>query len=165
MKSAPPIAPPGCPDLAFSTIAADRIRMLSATRVSSDLVTIRDCMLLYFYVLASQPGPTFGAHPGRIGRICTTRPVTGRKYMERRTKPKIFLPSFLILLVRIERARLHTGPPPQSRVRWYKFNTNPVYPTCLSAKISSFRTFPGHKARSLRSSALPKRGYRTSCPS
>ena len=30
MNSAPPIAPPGCPELAFSTIAADRIRMLSA---------------------------------------------------------------------------------------------------------------------------------------
>jgi hypothetical protein len=31
MKSAPPIAPPGCPDLAFSTIAADNIlRALAA---------------------------------------------------------------------------------------------------------------------------------------
>ena len=32
MKSAPPIAPPGCPDLAFSTIDTARIRILSAAR-------------------------------------------------------------------------------------------------------------------------------------
>jgi hypothetical protein len=32
MKSAPPIAPPGCPDLAFSTIEAARILILSAAR-------------------------------------------------------------------------------------------------------------------------------------
>ena len=30
MKSAPPMAPPGCPDLAFSTMAAASILMLSA---------------------------------------------------------------------------------------------------------------------------------------
>ena len=41
MKSAPPIAPPGCPDLAFSTMAAERMRILSAAR----LVTLL-CMLL-----------------------------------------------------------------------------------------------------------------------
>ena len=29
-KSAPPIAPPGCPDFAFSTIDAAKIRILSA---------------------------------------------------------------------------------------------------------------------------------------
>ena len=34
-KSAPPIAPPGCPELAFSTIEAARIRMLSAARFIS----------------------------------------------------------------------------------------------------------------------------------
>src|SRR5260221_7901895 len=32
MKSAPPIGPPGCPDLAFSGIATDRTRMLLAMR-------------------------------------------------------------------------------------------------------------------------------------
>ena len=35
IKSAPPIAPPGCPLLARSTIEAARIRMLSAARVIS----------------------------------------------------------------------------------------------------------------------------------
>jgi hypothetical protein len=30
MKSAPPMAPPGCPDFAFSTIARDKILILSA---------------------------------------------------------------------------------------------------------------------------------------
>jgi hypothetical protein len=34
MKSAPPIAPPGCPELAFSTIDAARIRILSAAFTS-----------------------------------------------------------------------------------------------------------------------------------
>lgn len=35
MKSAPPIAPPGCPDLARSTIEAANMRMLSAARFIS----------------------------------------------------------------------------------------------------------------------------------
>lgn len=40
MKSAPPIAPPGWPDFAFSTIAADRILMLSAALFISCLLFI-----------------------------------------------------------------------------------------------------------------------------
>ena len=39
-KSAPPIAPPGCPLFAFSTIAADRIRILSAARFIRSVVCI-----------------------------------------------------------------------------------------------------------------------------
>ena len=47
IKSAPPIAPLGCPDLAFSTIAAVKMRMLSAA-LSNILLAI-----LNFYKVLS----------------------------------------------------------------------------------------------------------------
>jgi hypothetical protein len=48
MKSAPPIAPPGCPDFAFSTIEAARIRILSAAFINTELVAI---VIVVFYHL------------------------------------------------------------------------------------------------------------------
>src|SRR6056297_3472520 len=46
MKSAPPIAPPGWPDLAFSTMAADKMRILSAA-----LVLICLLIFLFFFII------------------------------------------------------------------------------------------------------------------
>ena len=49
MKSAPPIAPPGCPDLAFSTIDAASIRMLSAARFIIALSVIGKIFVIVCY--------------------------------------------------------------------------------------------------------------------
>ena len=96
---------------------------------------------IFFMYWPHSPGRHSAPIPDESAEYAQLGPLPAENIWKRRTKPKIFLPSFLILLVRIERARLHTGPPPQSRVRWYKFNTNPVYPTCLSAKNFFFSNF------------------------
>lgn len=67
MKSAPPIAPPGWPDFAFSTIEAARTRMLSAARFITALSFISQKGLIINFMEAPK------GHPVHSGG--STRPL------------------------------------------------------------------------------------------
>ena len=74
MKSAPPIAPPGWPDFAFSTIEAARTRMLSAARFITALSFISQKSFDYQFHGGFQrsPCPFRRQHKAAptVGRTC-----------------------------------------------------------------------------------------------